>query len=50
MVVIFSILKKISCLLVIFLVFVNLIGSEAIASDGEITLNEAIKIGFKRAT
>lgn len=49
MVVILSILKKITCLLVIFLVFVNLIGSEAMASDGEITLKEAINIGFQRA-
>ncbi|SDN49607.1 hypothetical protein SAMN05518871_105277 [Psychrobacillus sp. OK028] len=42
-------IKKISCLLVIFLVFVNLIGRETIASDGEITLKEAIDIGFERA-
>ena len=33
-------------MLVIFLVFVNLIGHEGIASDGEITLKEAIDIGF----
>ncbi|MEK4485821.1 hypothetical protein MHH81_09495 [Psychrobacillus sp. FSL H8-0484] len=44
-----SFLKKFSCLLVIFLVFVNLIGRETIASDGEITLKEAINIGFQRA-
>lgn len=49
MVGILSFLKKISCLLVIFLVFVNLIGHETIASDGEITLKEAINIGFQRA-
>ena len=49
MVVILSFLKTISCLLVIFLVFVNLIGHEGIASDGEITLKEAIDIGFERA-
>jgi hypothetical protein len=49
MVVILSFLKKISCLLVVFLVFVNLIGREGIASDGEITLKEAINIGLKRA-
>ncbi|OMC81599.1 hypothetical protein BK128_21740 [Viridibacillus sp. FSL H7-0596] len=42
-------LKIISCLLVIFLVIVNLIGREAIASDGEITLKEAVNIGFQRA-
>ncbi|WP_214484717.1 hypothetical protein [Bacillus sp. SM2101] len=36
-------------MLVVFLVFVNLIGREAIASSGEITLKEAINIGFKRA-
>ncbi|TDX89725.1 UNVERIFIED_CONTAM: hypothetical protein BJ099_1395 [Lysinibacillus xylanilyticus] len=41
--------KRISCLLVVFLVFVNLIGSEGIASDGEITLKEAINIGLQRA-
>ncbi|QFF99275.1 hypothetical protein PB01_10805 [Psychrobacillus glaciei] len=44
-----SFLKTISCFLVIFLIFVNLIGREAIASDGEITLKEAINIGFQRA-
>ena len=49
MVVILSFLKKVSCLLVIFLVFVNLIGHEGIASDGEITLKEAIDIGLQRA-
>lgn len=36
-------------MLVIFLVFVNLIGREVIASDGEITLKEAINIGLHRA-
>lgn len=49
MVLILSFLKKISCLLVVFLVFVNLIGSEGSASDGEITLKEAINIGLQRA-
>jgi hypothetical protein len=49
MVLILSFLKKISCLLVVFLVFVNLIDSEGIASDGEITLKEAINIGLQRA-
>jgi hypothetical protein len=49
MVVTLSFLKKFSCLLVVFLVFVNLIGREGIASDGEITLKEAINIGLKRA-
>jgi hypothetical protein len=49
MVIILSSLKKTSCLLVIFLVFVNLIGREGIASDGEITLKEAINIGSQRA-
>ncbi|MGE7694698.1 WD40/YVTN/BNR-like repeat-containing protein [Lysinibacillus sp. NPDC094177] len=44
-----SFLKKISCLLVVFLVFLNLICSEGIASDGEITLKEAINIGLQRA-
>ena len=36
-------------MLVIFLVIVNLIGHEGIASDGEITLKEAIDIGLQRA-
>lgn len=36
-------------MLVIFLVFVNLIGSKGIASDREITLKEAINIGLQRA-
>lgn len=36
-------------MLVVFLVFVNLIGSEGSASDGEITLKEAINIGLQRA-
>ena len=49
MVVILSFLKKVSYLLVVFLVFVNLIGHEGIASDGEITLKEAIDIGLERA-
>ena len=49
MVVIIEFLKKISCLLVIFLIFVNLSNQESIASDGETTLKEAIDIGFKRA-
>ena len=41
--------KKIAYLLVVILVFVNLIGHEGIASDGEITLKEAINIGLQRA-
>ena len=49
MVVILRFLKKIFCFLVIFLVIVNLIGREGIASDGEITLKEAIDIGLQRA-
>ena len=49
MVVILSFLKKVTYLLVVFLVFVNLIGHEGIASDGEITLKEAIDIGLERA-
>ncbi len=49
MVFILSFLKKIACFLVVFLVFVNLIGSEGKASDGEITLKEAINIGLQRA-
>jgi hypothetical protein len=49
MVVILRFLKIISCLLIIFLVIVNLIGHEGIASDGEITLKEAINIGLDRA-
>ncbi len=36
-------------MLILFLVFVNLIGREGIASDGEITLKEAIEIGLQRA-
>ncbi|MEK4404793.1 hypothetical protein MKZ26_10250 [Sporosarcina sp. FSL K6-6792] len=36
-------------MLILFLVFVNLIGREGIASDGEITLKEAIDIGLQRA-
>ncbi len=36
-------------MLVIFLVIVNLIGHEGIASDGEITLKEAINLGLDRA-
>ncbi|MFJ7730772.1 hypothetical protein ACIQXF_02640 [Lysinibacillus sp. NPDC097231] len=36
-------------MLVIFLVFVNLMGSKGIASDREITLKEAINIGLQRA-
>jgi hypothetical protein len=36
-------------MLAIFLVIVNLLGREAIASDGEITLKEAINIGLQRA-
>ncbi|WP_186673784.1 hypothetical protein [Sporosarcina sp. BP05] len=42
-------LKIISCLLVVFLVIVNLIDHEGIASDGEITLKEAINLGLDRA-
>lgn len=49
MVVTLSFLKKISYLLVVFLVYLNLIGREGMASDGEITLKEAINIGLKRA-
>lgn len=49
MVLILSFLKKISCALVVFLVFVNLVSSEGIASDDEITLKEAINIGLQRA-
>lgn len=49
MVVILRLLKIISCLLVVFLVFANLIRSEGVASNGEITLIEAIDIGFERA-
>ena len=49
MVFILSILKKILCLSIIFLVFVNMIGREAFAADSEITLKEAINIGFQRA-
>ncbi|SOC44474.1 WD40/YVTN/BNR-like repeat-containing protein [Ureibacillus acetophenoni] len=44
-----SFLKKISYLLVIFLVLVNLFDHEAVASDGEVTLKEAINIGLQRA-
>lgn len=36
-------------MLVICLVFINVMGHEGIASDGEITLKEAINIGFERA-
>ena len=36
-------------MLVIFLVIVNLIGHEGIASDGEITLKEAVNLGLDRA-
>lgn len=43
MVVILSFIKKITCFLV---VFVNFIGRETMASDGEISLKEAINIGF----
>ncbi len=49
MVVILRFLKIISCLFVVFLVIVNLIGHEGIASDGEITLKEAIHLGLDRA-
>jgi len=49
MVVILRNLKIISCWLVIFLVIVNLNSHEGVASDGEITLKEAIDIGFERA-
>lgn len=50
MVVILKFLKIISCfLIVIFLVIVNLIGHEGIASDREITLKEAIQLGLDRA-
>ncbi|WP_210468299.1 hypothetical protein [Sporosarcina sp. 6E9] len=44
-----SFLKTIFCLLFISLVFVNFIGNEGFASEGEITLREAIDIGFERA-
>ncbi len=40
---------KIICCFVVFLVLVNLISHEGVASDGEITLKEAIDIGFERA-
>ena len=49
MVVILRFLKITSCLLVVFLVIVNLIGHEGIASDGEVTLKEAIHLGLDRA-
>lgn len=49
MVVILNFLKKISYLIVIFLVLVNLFNNVAVASDGEVTLKEAINIGFQRA-
>lgn len=49
MVVILSFIKKISCLLVVFLVLVNFSSRESIASNGETTLKEAIDIGFQRA-
>ena len=42
-------LKRIFCLLVISLVFLNLIGHEGNASDDEITLREAIDMGFEKA-
>ncbi|WP_144512909.1 hypothetical protein [Bacillus sp. FJAT-22090] len=44
-----SFIKKVSCLLAVFLVFVNLSSRESIASNGETTLKEAIEIGFQRA-
>ena len=49
MVVILKFLKVISCLLVIFLVIVNLIGHEGMASDGELTLKESIELGLDTA-
>ncbi len=49
MVLILRFLKIVSCLLVIFLVILNLIGHKGIASDGEITLKEAINLGLDRA-
>lgn len=49
MVVILRFLKIICSWFVIFLVLVNLISHKGIASDGEITLKEAIDIGFERA-
>ncbi|MCH7321624.1 hypothetical protein LZ480_06920 [Solibacillus sp. MA9] len=42
-------LKIIACLLLIFLLIANLIGHVGIASDGEITLKEAIHLGLDRA-
>ena len=36
-------------MLIVFLVIVNLIGHEGIASDGEVTLKEAINLGLDRA-
>ncbi|MGN7386717.1 hypothetical protein [Sporosarcina sp. SAFN-015] len=41
--------KKVSFLLLIFLVLVNVKGNEGIAANGEVTLKEAIDIGFQRA-
>ncbi|HWL25789.1 MAG TPA: hypothetical protein VNR38_18910 [Ureibacillus sp.] len=49
MVVILYILRKTSCMLVVILVLINLVGRDVIASDSEITLKEAINIGFERA-
>ncbi|MGN7478615.1 hypothetical protein ACTHOQ_12235 [Solibacillus silvestris] len=42
-------LKALACLFVIFLVFGNLFDREGIASDGEVTLKEAINIGLRKA-
>lgn len=47
--VILSFFKKISYFLLIIFVFANLTDHEGIASDGEVTLKEAIDIGLKRA-
>ncbi|MGE7841664.1 WD40/YVTN/BNR-like repeat-containing protein [Lysinibacillus sp. NPDC093712] len=42
-------IKKICCFLVVCLVFVTLISRETNASEGEVTLKEAINIGLQRA-
>ncbi|MCG7345576.1 hypothetical protein MHZ92_15695 [Sporosarcina sp. ACRSL] len=42
-------LKKVSCMLIVFIILLNFIDRGVIASDGEITLKEAIDIGFQRA-
>ncbi|MFJ5770089.1 WD40/YVTN/BNR-like repeat-containing protein [Psychrobacillus sp. NPDC093180] len=42
-------LKITACMLVIFLLIVNSVDHEGMASDGEITLKEAIHLGLERA-